>query len=317
MSTPTDSLLRYRPWKGRFRPPVFAAVAMARASLTILLRRKLFWALYALAGLVFLAYFFGQYFGIWLPQQLKGKRLVLAGKGIDLDIKLDDLAERLQSALNMGGTAHTFANFMWYQGHVAMIVLAFAGAVLVGNDFNHGSLPFYLSKPIGRRHYVLGKVLGVGVFVNLVITLPAVGLWVQAGLLQGWQTYYAENLPLLLGILGYGAVLTLALSWLLVAMAVLVRRTVPLVMAWCGLFVLCPELGDFLTEVQNQNPAWRLIDLWNDMYLVGLWLLGTTPDVGRVGEQPPVWQAAAVVGGVVAASWVYLRRRIRAVEIVG
>ena len=49
-----------------------------------------------------------------------------------------------------------------------MIVLALAGSVLVGNDFHHGSLPFYLSKPIGRRHYVLGKCLGVGAFVNLI-----------------------------------------------------------------------------------------------------------------------------------------------------
>ena len=43
-----------------------------------------------------------------------------------------------------------------------MIVLALAGSVLVGNDFRFGSLPFYLSKPLGRWHYVLGKCLAVG-----------------------------------------------------------------------------------------------------------------------------------------------------------
>jgi ABC-type transport system involved in multi-copper enzyme maturation permease subunit len=312
MPTPTDSLLRYRPWKGTFRPPLFAAGAMARSALTILLRRKLFWAVYALAAMVFLAYFYGQYFVLWIQQFAGNARLVLFGVPIPLS-EFGKLAERL----NMGGTAHTFANFVWYQGHVAMIVLALAGAVLVGNDFRHGSLPFYLSKPIGRRHYVLGKVLGIGAFVNLVITLPAVGLWVQAGLLKGWQTYFWENARLLLGLLGYGAVLTVTLSLLLVASAVLVRRTVPLVMIWCGLFVLCPVLGEFLTDVQNLDPTWRLIDLWNDLYLVGLWCLGTEPDVSRVGEQPPVWQAAAAVGAVCAASWLFLRKRIRAVEIVG
>ena len=51
-----------------------------------------------------------------------------------------------------------------------MIVLALAGAVLVGNDFRFGSLPFYLSKPLGRWHYVLGKCLAVAVFVNLMTT---------------------------------------------------------------------------------------------------------------------------------------------------
>ena len=313
MPTPTDSLLRYRPWKGTFRPPLFAAVAIARAGLRVLLRRKLFWAVYALAGLVFFFYFYMQYLIIWMRQQGQGKTAVVAG----VPVKLGEFAKFLDRT-NMGGTAHTFANFIWFEGHVAMIVLALAGAVLVGNDFHHGSLPFYLSKPIGRRHYVLGKVLGVGAFVNLLTTIPAIALWVQAGLLKGWQTYYLENFGLLLGILGYGAVLTVTLSLLLVATAVLVRRTVPLVMIWCGVFALVPRLTDFLAEVQRLGPVWKLADLWNDLYLVGLYLLGAERSVEATGaEQPAVWQAALVVAGVCGASWLYLRRRVRAVEVVG
>lgn len=312
MPTPTDNLLRYRPWKGAFRPPVFGAVAMARACLTILLRRKLFWAIYALAGLVFFFYFYMQYLFIWIKQQASDRTAMIAGIPVRLS-QFDTFLERV----NMNGTGMTFANFVWFEGYVAMIVLALAGAVLVGNDFHHGSLPFYLSKPISRRHYVLGKVLGVGGFVNMLTTVPAIGLWVQAGLLKGWQTYYFENFGLLLGILGYGVVLTLTLSLLLVATSVLVRRTVPLVMVWCGLFVLCPALASFLANNQNLGPTWRLIDLWNDLYLIGLTLLGVEPTEARSGfEQPPVWQAVVVVVCVCAASWLYLRRRIRAVEIV-
>jgi ABC-2 type transport system permease protein len=312
MSTPTDNLLRYRPWKGEFRPPAFAALAIARAGLTVLLRRKLFWAVYGLAALVFLAHFFGQYAMVWV-QQFTGDRTVMI---LGTPVKLAQFTDLLKF-FHMDGDGVTFSNFIWYQGYVAMIVLALAGAVLVGNDFHHGSLPFYLSKPIGRRHYVLGKVLGVGGFVNLLTTLPAVGLWVQAGVLQGWDKYFVNSAHLLLGVLGYGAVLTVTLSLLLVAVAVLVRRTVPLVMVWCGLFVLCPALSDFLARFQNLGPTWRLIDLWNDLYLIGLWLLRVDDTEARSGfEQPPVWQAAAVVAAVCVACWVYLRRRIRAVEVV-
>lgn len=314
MPTPTDALLRYRPWKGRFRPPLFAAFAMARSSLIILLRRKLFWAVYALAGLVFLAYFFLQYFAIWLKQYATDQRVVVAGMSLSVG-DLTRLLDRFFDRVNLAGTAHTFANFIWFEGYVTMIVLALAGAVLVGNDFHHGSLPFYLSKPIGRRHYVLGKVLGVGAFVNLLTTLPAVLLWLQAGLLHGWERYYPDNLPVLAGILGYGAVLTFTLSPLLVATAVLVRRTVPLVMVWCGLFVLGRALAEFLGE--QISPSFRLLDLWNDLYLVGLWLLGADRGRDRTGaDQPAVWQAAVVIGLVCAASWAYLRGRVRAVEVV-
>ena len=312
MPTPTDSLLRYRPWKGRFHPPVFAAVGMARASLQILLRRKLFWAVYALAGLVFFFYFYMQYLVIWVQQQAADRTAVVAG----VPVRLSDFTKFLDR-VNMNGTGLTFANFIWFEGYVSMIVLALAGAVLVGNDFHHGSLPFYLSKPISRRHYVLGKVLGVGGFVNMLTTLPAVGLWIQAGMLYGWHTYYLEKFHLLLGILGYGAVLTLTLSLLLVATAVLVRRTVPLVMVWCGVFVLFPALANFLAFNQSFGTAWRLIDLWNNLYLIGLWCVQVDPTEARSGfDQPPVWQAATVVAGVCVASWVYLQGRIRAVEIV-
>ena len=43
MLSPTEHLLKYRPWRGKFRPPAFASVAMARASLQLMFRRKLFW----------------------------------------------------------------------------------------------------------------------------------------------------------------------------------------------------------------------------------------------------------------------------------
>ena len=73
-----------------------------------------------------------------------------------------------------------------------MIVLALAGSVLVGNDFRFGSLPFYLSKPLGRWHYVLGKCLAVAVFVNVMTTILALILLVEYGLLDSWD-YFVEH----------------------------------------------------------------------------------------------------------------------------
>lgn len=141
-------------------------------------------------------------------------------------------------------------------------------------------------------------------------------LFVQAGLLYDWQTYYTDHWREFVGILGYGAVLTVCLSLLLVATAVWVRRTVPLVMVWAGVFVLCRSLAAFLVNGQQFDPRWRLIDLWNDLYLVGAWCLGVEIDSKRAGEQPDTWLAAAVVAGVCAACLLYLRRRVQAVEVV-
>ncbi len=311
MTNPADPLLRYRPWKGELNPPVYASLAMARSSLRLLFRRKVFWAIYALALMIFFFFFYAQYLVVWIQQQAASQTVNVGA----VPVRLSELTKFLDK-LNLNGSPHTFGNFIWFEGHIVMIVLAFAGAVLVGNDFHHGSLPFYLSKPIGRRHYVLGKLLGIGAFINLMTTIPALVLFLQAGLLYEWKSYYVDNFPVLLGILAYGLLLTVVLSLLLVATAVWVRRTVPLIMIWSGVFILGRTVANFLVEVQNFSPLWRLVDLWNDLYLIGLWFLQADFGTNNLGSNPEPWQAAIVVTALCLACLLYLRKRIQAVEIV-
>jgi ABC-type transport system involved in multi-copper enzyme maturation permease subunit len=285
---------------------------MARMSFFLLVRRRIFWGLFGLALLIFFFFFYGQYLVVWITLQTSTQTVPLFG----LPMKVADLTKFLDR-LNLNGTPHTYGNFIWFEGYIVTIVLALAGAVLVGNDFHYGSLPYYLSKPIGRRHYVLGKVLAVGLVINLITTVPAVILFLQAGLLYDWQVYYVDHLRQLLGIFAYGFLLTATLGLLLVATSVWVRRTVPLVMVWTGLFVLCRAVAAWLVEGVRLDPAWRLIDLWNDLYLVGIWCLGADMRTVRPAIQPEVWQAAAVVAGTCAVCWLYLRKRVQAVEIIG
>jgi len=309
MPPQTDTLLRYRPWRGTLHGPLWSALAMARVSLRLMFRRRLYWGLFALSMLVFFFFFYGQYLVVWITTQVAEDTVPIAG----MKVPLRDFT-RFLDRLALNGTTHTFGNFIWFEGYVVVIVLALAGSVLVGNDFFHGSLPFYLSKPIGRWHYVLGKCLAIGVFVNLATTIPAVVLWLQAGLLYDWKTYYLDHLDLLAGVLGYGLILTVSLSLLVVATAVWVRKTVPMVMVWMGVFALLRMLAGWLVDGLKVDERWRLIDLWNDLYLCGLWCLGAEPQTIRPQPQPAFWQAACVVGGVCAGCLLYLRKRVQAVE---
>ncbi|MBY0456222.1 MAG: ABC transporter permease [Gemmataceae bacterium] len=307
----TDPRLRYRPWRGTARGPLYGALAMARASLKLMLRRWLTWGLFGLALLVFFFFFYAQYLMVWITNQLATESVRFAG----IPVNVQNIT-RFLDRLALNGTDHTFGNFIWFQGYVLVIALSLSGSVLVGNDFANGSLPFYLSKPISRWHYVLGKCLAVGGIINLLTTLPAVILWVEAGLLYDWKTYYFDNILLLVGIIGYGATLSVTLGLLTVATAVLVRRTVPMAMIWMGLFVLLPMLSGWLVDTLK-DEHWRLLDLWNNLYLCGLGCLGTDPATIRPAPQPAYWEAWAATGGVVLACLAYLRRRIQAVEVVG
>jgi ABC-type transport system involved in multi-copper enzyme maturation permease subunit len=284
---------------------------IARVALLQLFRRRLFWALYALALLVFLMFFFGQYLMAWATTQFD-ESTVRVGF---VPVNPRRLVTVFSRALKLNGSAETFRNFFSFEGYNVMVVLALAGAVLVGNDFRFGSLPFYLSKPISRWDYLLGKGLAVAVFINLFTTVPAVALWIEFGVLEEWD-YFVKNAHLLVGILSYGLVLTVSLTVLLLATATWLRRTVPLIMTWTILFFFSRQLAHALVSGLHMNPRWRLIDLWNSAYLLGNTFLGIHPRDVRPSPQPEVHEAALVLAAVTIACAGYLVARLRAVEIV-
>jgi ABC-type transport system involved in multi-copper enzyme maturation permease subunit len=305
-------LLHYRPWRGEFRSSAVSVWPIARVSLMSIFRKKMFWTIYVLGLLVFLLFFFGQYLLSWAQTQVGETDVQLGGWG---RMNPRHLIELFRGILRLDGGPPTYHTFIDYQGYIVMIVLALAGSVLIGNDMRFGSLPFYLSKPLSRWHYLLGKGLAVAVFINLLTTIPAVILFVQWGVLESWD-YLFERFDLLLGILGYGAVLTVTLTLLLLATATWLRRTVPLIMTWTTVFVFFRRLSVQLVDRMQFSPRWRLIDLWNSTSLVGGVCLNPDLNQLRLGYQPPWYEAALLLGGVSLLCLIYLIHRIRAVEIV-
>jgi ABC-type transport system involved in multi-copper enzyme maturation permease subunit len=281
----------------------------------MIFRRKLFWILYLLALVNFLAFFFG----IYLLSQIENSGLEEDGRmrlmGVRLNVKW--LVTLLAEHLNLAGTAETYRNFFWLQGYIVMAILAFAGSVLIGNDYQHGSLTFYLAKPLHRWHYLCGKLLAVSLVVNMMTTLPALGLYLEYGLLNDWS-YFQEHRPLLWGILGYGAVLTVCLGLLVVSVASWLRKTVPMVLVWVGLLFFGRVLSRTLVDFFRFDHRWRLIDLWNNTYILGSQCLGTEAKLaGRRPPPQPTWEEAGlVVGTLCVLCLIYLNQRIRAVEIV-
>ncbi|MGL4551443.1 MAG: hypothetical protein ACRC33_09675 [Gemmataceae bacterium] len=285
---------------------------VARVALEQMFRRRLFWGLYGLSLSVFLLYFFGQYVMSWAQGQL-GESEVRVGNIGRVNPKW--LLDFLRNALKFNGSPEMFRDFFWYEANTVMITLALSGSVLIGNDLRHGSLSFYLSKPLETWHYLLGKGLAVAAFLNLFTTVPAAVLFVQYGLLESWD-YFPLQSHLLLGIFAYGLVLSASLTVVLLAMATWLRQTVPLVMAWMTLFVFCQGVGSALVDGLHYSARWRLVDLWNCTYVIGNHCLGVPAGSVRPSPQPAVWEASVVLGGVVALCLTYLILRVRAVEIV-
>ena len=73
-----------------------------------------------------------------------------------------------------------FGEMLSWQASFTMFIAIFGGAGLVANDLRTGAILVYLSRPLTRRDYVLGK-LGVLLILNLGVTLaPALALYAVA-----------------------------------------------------------------------------------------------------------------------------------------
>ena len=269
---------------------------IARTALLLVFRRKLFWLFLGIALLTFMFRFGVIYLLAELNTQQSGIGRMLS--------RLDP---------NLEGSGRTFLNFMLAQGTVTMILLAFAGSVLAGNDHQRGGLTFYLSRRVNVLHYSVGKLLAIGLLVSLTTTLPALILYLEQGLLVDTAEYFSENYNILFGILGYGVLLSLSIGLLLFALVSWMPRPVPLVMTWGCLFVFLPILGGILSFVfrdreENFREAlegshWLLLNLWGDLSILGARCFGE--------EEPLLSGAAIVVGSVCIFSFIAMMVRLR------
>jgi ABC-2 type transport system permease protein len=286
---------QYRSWTRQMLPNWLASWPIARTALILVLRRKLFWLLLALAGMNFLFLFAT----IYLKAQIGAENPAIK-RFVD------------QMLRSVTGSGETYRDFMFAQGTVTMLLLAFAGATIVGDDLRQGGLTFYLSRRISRWHYVVGKLLAIGLLVSLTTTFPTLVLYVEYGLLTDSTTYFTENLGILRGILGYGLALAITLSLLLFALSSWLQKTVPLVMAWACVFVLLPAVALLLREVYD-NRQWQLLVLWRDLRLIGTWCFG---GIDSDKELTHIAPAVAIIAGVWVASFLVIGTQVRAVKVV-
>jgi hypothetical protein len=87
-------------------------------------------------------------------------------------------------------------------------------------------------------------------------------------------------------------------------------------MVWTTIFFFFRLVAVALVDGLQYDVRWRLLDLWNDMTLVGGTCLGLGSESFRSARQPSAAEALLVLSVVCVACLIYLSRQIRAVEVV-
>jgi len=204
-----------------------------------------------------------------------------------------------------------FGEFLNQQIVFTLLLSIFGGAGLIANDLRTGAILVYLSRPLTRRDYVLGK-LGVLLALNLSVTLVpglllyALALALAPELFLKWSLAWIGPAVVL-----HSAVVSLSVGLLSLAVSSLSRSARVAGLGFAGLFLGLEVVRGILAQGFGLRPV-ALLSLRADLRALGAALFG----VAERGPSLPWSWPAAVLLAVSLLCLVILRSRVRAVEIV-
>jgi ABC-2 type transport system permease protein len=204
-----------------------------------------------------------------------------------------------------------FGEFLNQQIGFTVLLSIFGGAGLVANDLRTGAILVYLSRPLTRRDYVLGK-LGVLLALNLSVTLlPGMLLYVIALALAPEQFARWSLLWIGPAVLVHSLLISTVVGLVALAVSALSRSARVAGLAFVGLWAGVEIVRGVLTQMADRREA-EVLSFQQDLRVVGNALFGI---VERTGSLSVVWPALTLAVVVVACLFV-LRARVRAVEVV-
>jgi ABC-2 type transport system permease protein len=209
----------------------------------------------------------------------------------------------------MPAGAQLFGEFLNGQLGPAVLLSIFGGAGLVANDLRTGAILVYLSRPLTRRDYVLGK-MGVLMALNLFITLlPGLLLYLAAVALLPDRFLKLEQAWIGPAIVAQSLLIATAMSLLALAVSSLSRSArvagVSLMALWVGL-----EITRLVASNIFGRPEVGLLSLQGDVRALGNALFGIRGNA-LFWAWPLLALALASLGCLAI-----LRARVRAVEVV-
>ena len=199
--------------------------------------------------------------------------------------------------------------FLRAQLYLAFVIVLVVGPSLVSADLRNQAMPLYLSRPLTRTDYVLGKFLVLAVLVSAITWAPGLLLFtIQASL--GGSEWLQEHWRVAPSLVVVSAVWTVCMSLPMLAIAASVKWKPWARIVFMGAILTGAAFGSFYREFYD---SWwgSMVVAFDVTAALSASVFGTEGNVQMPGAA--AWLAA---GLLVAASAALLYRRVRAFEVV-
>jgi ABC-2 type transport system permease protein len=272
----------YRRYSGEKRPVRSAWTVIARAGLMSFLSRRVF------LGLLIVA---------WVPFILTAGQLFLA-------------SNFSQAATFLAPTAQTFRDFLGRQSLFVFLVTVYVGAGLIANDRRANALQLYLSKPVTRAEYILGKMTVLATFLLGITWLPAILLLIFQIAFSGNFSFLEANASLIASITLYCVLMVIVITFGMTALSSLSRSSRFVGILFAGVLIFSDAMFNALRFITGTSAiSWVSIQASLDQ--VGDVIFRQVPR-----HQTPVAVSFLVLLAVIVISASVLERRVRGVEVV-
>ena len=202
----------------------------------------------------------------------------------------------------------TFHGFLTQQRLFVFFITIYAGAGLIASDRQANALQLYLSKPITRHDYILGKLATLAAFLIAVTWVPAMMLLMLQVLFSGSLEFVSTH-PRLVPAITITAALQVALaSMMMLALSSLSRSRRFAAMLYALVTIFAGTIERVL-QTATGAAGWVLVSPQNTLLVITDALFGIEPEI-------PVTIALIAIVTLMAVCVAVLERRVRAVDVV-
>jgi ABC-2 type transport system permease protein len=219
------------------------------------------------------------------------------------------VAANYPQATFFAATPSMFRDFFALQGVFVFFITLYVGSGLIANDRRANALQIYLSKPLTRVDYVVGKLATLLIFLTFVTWVPGILLLMMQILFAGNLTFLKANLFLFPAITVFAAVTVLTSSFTMLALSSLSKSRRFVAVMYAGLFFFTAAMYQVLRGITGSR-VWVFISPRDVLDVIGDRIFRSTEPENLL----PI--ALVTVVGLVATSVLVLERRVRGVEVV-
>jgi len=202
----------------------------------------------------------------------------------------------------------TFHGFLTQQRLFVFFITIYAGAGLIASDRQANALQLYLSKPITRHDYIVGKLATLAAFLIAVTWVPAMMLLMLQVLFSGSLEFVSTH-PRLVPAITITAALQVALaSMMMLALSSLSRSRRFAAMLYALVTIFAGTIERVL-QTATGAAGWVLLSPQNTLLVITDALFGIEPEI-------PVTIALIAIVTLMAVCVAVLEQRVRGVDVV-